>query len=76
MTPRGSVKAKQVVFATNAYSQALVPEMKDLIVPTRGKRWFLVVEMKYSWLIMVLAQALKLSTPPNGLDKFPRIEGS
>ncbi len=36
MTNRGSVKANKVVFATNAYSQAVVPEIKDLIMPTRG----------------------------------------
>ena len=44
MTSRGSVKASKVVFATNAYSQALLPEMKDLIVPTRGMRCFDVVD--------------------------------
>ena len=36
-TNRGSVKAGKVVFATNAYSQAVVPELKDLIIPTRGR---------------------------------------
>lgn len=35
-TPRGSVKAKTVVFATNAYTAALVPQYKDKIVPIRG----------------------------------------
>lgn len=35
-TPRGSIRAKQVVFATNAYTSALLPEMKGLISPMRG----------------------------------------
>jgi glycine/D-amino acid oxidase-like deaminating enzyme len=36
-TPRGSVLADKVVFATNAYSQALIPELEGLITPMRGK---------------------------------------
>jgi glycine/D-amino acid oxidase-like deaminating enzyme len=35
-TPRGSVKAKTVIHATNGYVSALVPEMKHKIVPVRG----------------------------------------
>lgn len=35
-TPRGQVKAKVVIFATNAYTSALLPEFKDKIVPVRG----------------------------------------
>lgn len=35
-TPRGVVRAKWVVFATNAYTAALLPEYKDKIVPVRG----------------------------------------
>ncbi|KAE8853215.1 hypothetical protein HRS9122_00207 [Pyrenophora teres f. teres] len=35
-TPRGSIRAKTVVYATNGYTSALVPEMKDKIVPVRG----------------------------------------
>jgi glycine/D-amino acid oxidase-like deaminating enzyme len=35
-TLRGSVKAKTVIYATNGYTAALVPEMKDKIVPVRG----------------------------------------
>jgi glycine/D-amino acid oxidase-like deaminating enzyme len=35
-TPRGSVKAKSVIYATNGYTSALVPDMKDKIVPVRG----------------------------------------
>jgi glycine/D-amino acid oxidase-like deaminating enzyme len=38
-TPRGSVLADKVVFATNAYSQALVPELEGLITPMRGKSY-------------------------------------
>ncbi|KAF3034410.1 hypothetical protein E8E12_005513 [Didymella heteroderae] len=33
---RGSVKTNAVVYATNGYTSALVPEMKDKIVPVRG----------------------------------------
>ncbi|KAK4688190.1 hypothetical protein P7C73_g1922, partial [Tremellales sp. Uapishka_1] len=36
-TSRGNVKAGKVVFATNAYSQSVVPELKDLVVPTRAQ---------------------------------------
>lgn len=35
-TPRGSVKTDNVVYATNGYTSALVPEMKDKIVPVKG----------------------------------------
>lgn len=35
-TPRGTVKTNTVIYATNAYTSALVPEMKGKIVPVRG----------------------------------------
>ncbi|RMZ29587.1 hypothetical protein D0859_06315 [Hortaea werneckii] len=35
-TDRGSIEAKKVVFATNAYSSALLPEFANHIVPVRG----------------------------------------
>lgn len=35
-TARGSVKANTIVYATNGYTSALVPEMKGKIVPVRG----------------------------------------
>jgi glycine/D-amino acid oxidase-like deaminating enzyme len=35
-TPRGTIKAKKVVFATNAYVSALLPEYSDVVVPFRG----------------------------------------
>jgi glycerol-3-phosphate dehydrogenase len=35
-TPRGTVKAKTVIYATNGYTAALVPEMSGKIVPVRG----------------------------------------
>ncbi|KAF2028094.1 FAD dependent oxidoreductase [Setomelanomma holmii] len=35
-TPRSSVKTKVVIHATSGYTAALVPEMKDKIVPVRG----------------------------------------
>ena len=35
-TSRGSVLAEKVIYATNAYSQALIPELEGLITPMRG----------------------------------------
>ena len=35
-TPRGSVRARTIIFATNAYSAALLPELKNKIVPVKG----------------------------------------
>lgn len=35
-TPRGSITAKTIVFATNAYTSSVLPEYKDKIVPVRG----------------------------------------
>ena len=35
-TPRGIVKARHVVLATNGYTSHLLPEFADLVVPERG----------------------------------------
>lgn len=35
-TPRGSIKARQVVFASNAYTSAILPMYSGKIVPVRG----------------------------------------
>lgn len=35
-TPRGSIRAKTIIYATNGYSSALIPELKDKIVPVKG----------------------------------------
>ncbi|KAI9740281.1 MAG: hypothetical protein M1834_004859 [Cirrosporium novae-zelandiae] len=35
-TPRGSIKAKKIVFATNGYTSALLPQYSGKIVPVRG----------------------------------------
>ncbi|KAI0473620.1 FAD dependent oxidoreductase [Xylariaceae sp. FL0804] len=35
-TPRGTVRAAKVVFATNAYSSAVLPELDGRIIPVRG----------------------------------------
>ena len=35
-TPRGSIRARHVILATNAYTSHLLPEFADLIVPERG----------------------------------------
>lgn len=35
-TPRGSIKARSVVVASNAYTSGIVPEYKDIITPVRG----------------------------------------
>ncbi|CCH42882.1 putative oxidoreductase ordL [Wickerhamomyces ciferrii] len=36
VTEKGSLFAKKVVFATNAYTKALLPEFKDAITPVKG----------------------------------------
>jgi glycine/D-amino acid oxidase-like deaminating enzyme len=36
-TSEGEVSASWVVFATNAYTSHLLPEVKDIIIPTRGQ---------------------------------------
>ncbi|TKA22779.1 hypothetical protein B0A50_07881 [Salinomyces thailandicus] len=36
-TDRGSIKARRVILATNAYTSHLLPSFKDLIVPCRGQ---------------------------------------
>ena len=35
-TSRGQIKAKKVVFCTNAYTQSILPQYKDKIIPVRG----------------------------------------
>ncbi|KAF9695241.1 hypothetical protein EKO04_007212 [Ascochyta lentis] len=35
-TPRGSIRTTTIVYATNGYTSALVPEMKGKIVPVKG----------------------------------------
>jgi glycine/D-amino acid oxidase-like deaminating enzyme len=35
-TPRGSIDCANVIYATNAYTSALLPELKNKIVPVRG----------------------------------------
>lgn len=35
-TTRGAIRAKTVVYASNAYTSAILPEYKDSIVPVRG----------------------------------------
>ena len=35
-TPRGTIAAKKVIYATNAYTSALVPEFESKIVPVKG----------------------------------------
>ena len=35
-TPRGIIKARHVILATNGYTSHLLPEFSDLIVPERG----------------------------------------
>lgn len=37
VTPRGTIRAKTVVLATNGYTSAIVPQFADLIVPVRGQ---------------------------------------
>ncbi|KAE8147458.1 FAD dependent oxidoreductase [Aspergillus avenaceus] len=35
-TSRGSIRAKRVIFCSNAYTAAIAPEYKDKIIPVRG----------------------------------------
>nr|XP_036578591.1 FAD dependent oxidoreductase superfamily protein [Colletotrichum truncatum]KAF6785886.1 FAD dependent oxidoreductase superfamily protein [Colletotrichum truncatum] len=35
-TPRGAVRAKTVLFASNGYTSSLLPQYKDRIIPARG----------------------------------------
>jgi hypothetical protein len=35
-TPRGTIRSKWVVFASNAYTSAIAPEYKGTVVPVRG----------------------------------------
>ncbi|KAF8861332.1 FAD dependent oxidoreductase [Acephala macrosclerotiorum] len=35
-TPRGTIKAKKVVFATNGYTAGILPEYRDVIVPRKA----------------------------------------
>ncbi|OKL63284.1 hypothetical protein UA08_01860 [Talaromyces atroroseus] len=35
-TPRGTIKAKQVVYTTNAYTSGILPEYAPAIIPARG----------------------------------------
>lgn len=35
-TPRGSIRSKKIIFATNAYTSALLPLYSETIVPTKG----------------------------------------
>ncbi|KAK8258251.1 FAD dependent oxidoreductase-domain-containing protein [Phyllosticta capitalensis] len=35
-TPRGSIRARKIVYATNAYTASIAPQYKDRIVPVKG----------------------------------------
>lgn len=35
-TSRGTVRARNIIYATNGYSSALLPELQDKIVPVKG----------------------------------------
>ncbi|KAI8198215.1 hypothetical protein KHU50_008915 [Colletotrichum sp. SAR 10_65] len=35
-TPRGAIRARTVLFASNAYTSSLLPQYKDRIIPARG----------------------------------------
>jgi glycine/D-amino acid oxidase-like deaminating enzyme len=41
-TPRGVTKAKKVIYATNAYTSAVLPQYRNVIVPYRGQNSILV----------------------------------
>ncbi|VUC24910.1 unnamed protein product [Clonostachys rosea] len=35
-TPRGVIKAKKIIFATNGYTAGIVPQFREKIIPVRG----------------------------------------
>ncbi|KAF9872560.1 FAD dependent oxidoreductase superfamily protein [Colletotrichum karsti] len=35
-TPRGAIRAKKVLFASNGYTSSILPQYKDRIIPARG----------------------------------------
>jgi glycine/D-amino acid oxidase-like deaminating enzyme len=41
-TPRGTTKANSIIYATNGYSSAVLPQYKGVIVPIRGQASHLV----------------------------------
>ena len=76
-TSRGSIRARKVIHATNAYVSALLPELKGLVTPTKGTRSPIsCTTMRLTAHFTFPAQAIKLSVPPAGLESFPRLEGS
>jgi glycine/D-amino acid oxidase-like deaminating enzyme len=47
-TERGSIRTPKVVFATNAYTSALLPEFSGKIVPVRGQCSVVIPTKAYS----------------------------
>lgn len=61
VTPRGVIKAKQVVHATNAYSKLLLPELDGLVTPFRGT--WLASFILSTMMAYFTAQAVRLNAP-------------
>lgn len=58
-----------VIFASNAYTQAIVPEVERLISPMRGES---IRSHSHQFSSKdCTAQSIKLTPPPNGSDAFP-----
>ena len=73
-TSRGSIKASQIIHATNAYASALLPEYKDRIVPVRGICSRIVTRKAHPPL---LANSYILRIAPGEYDYLiPRTDGS
>lgn len=73
-TERGSVRAKKIVYATNAYTSALLPEFKDKIIPGRGICSHITTDKKPSPL---LTNSYSIRWGPSSYEYLiPRLDGS
>lgn len=74
-TARGTVKAKKVLLATNAYTSSLAPEFKDHIVPVRGICSH--IKVPEGRVAPLLTQTYSLKYGPGLYDYLiPRVDGS
>ncbi|KAI1858905.1 uncharacterized protein JN550_012364 [Neoarthrinium moseri] len=76
VTPRGTTRAQKVIYATNAYSSAVLPQYQGVIVPYRGQNSILVpLEKNHHGLN--LAHTCNLFYSSNAVDYLvPRPDGN
>ncbi len=78
-TPRGSIKAKKVVFATNGYTAGLLSAYKNKIIPTRATASHITTPSPVSPHLSHTYN-INFGTRPSGADKVdylnPRPDGS